>query len=40
MKQQVSQYARSLMEISYDPLITINTLGRIIDLNQATVNIL
>jgi PAS domain S-box-containing protein len=34
-----SQYARSLIEASLDPLITINTQGKIMDMNQATVNI-
>src|SRR4051812_405675 len=34
-----SQYARSLIEASRDPLITINTEGKITDMNQATVNI-
>ena len=32
-------YARSLIEASLDPLITINTGGKIMDMNQATVNI-
>ncbi len=35
-----SQYARSLIEASLDPLITINTEGVITDMNQATVDIL
>ncbi|MDQ3192612.1 MAG: PAS domain S-box protein, partial [Bacteroidota bacterium] len=34
-----SQYARSLIEASCDPLIAINTEGKITDMNQATVNI-
>lgn len=34
-----SQYARSLIEASLDPLITINIQGKITDMNQATVNI-
>ncbi|HEY0029766.1 MAG TPA: PAS domain S-box protein [Bacteroidia bacterium] len=36
---QESQYARSLIEASLDPLVTINTLGKITDMNQATANI-
>ena len=34
-----SQYALSLIEASLDPLITINTEGKITDINEATVNI-
>jgi PAS domain S-box-containing protein len=34
-----SQYARSLIEASLDPLVTISTEGKITDMNQATVNI-
>jgi PAS domain S-box-containing protein len=34
-----SQYARSLIEASLDPLITINVEGKIMDMNQAKVNI-
>ncbi|MDQ3047310.1 MAG: ATP-binding protein [Bacteroidota bacterium] len=34
-----SQYARSLIEVSLDPLVTINTEGKITDLNEATANI-
>lgn len=37
--QQESQYARSLIEASLDPLVTISTKGKITDMNQATVNI-
>jgi len=33
-----SHYARSLIEASCDPLITLNTEGKITDMNQATVN--
>jgi len=33
------QYASSLMEASLDPVITINTEGKIMDMNQAKVNI-
>ena len=35
----VSQYARSLIEVSLDPLVTINTAGKIMDMNEALVNI-
>jgi PAS domain S-box-containing protein len=35
----MSQYARSLIEASIDPLVTIGPDGRITDVNQATVNI-
>ena len=34
-----SQYTRSLIEASRDPLVTINTLGKITDMNEALVNI-
>jgi PAS domain S-box-containing protein len=34
-----SQYSLSLIEASRDPLVTINTEGKITDMNQATVNI-
>jgi PAS domain S-box-containing protein len=34
-----SQYSLSLIEASLDPLVTINTEGKITDMNQATVNI-
>jgi PAS domain S-box-containing protein len=34
-----SQYARSLIEASLDPLVTINAEGKITDMNLATVNI-
>jgi PAS domain S-box-containing protein len=33
------QYARSLIEASLDPLVTISTEGKITDMNQATINI-
>jgi PAS domain S-box-containing protein len=36
---QESQYARSLIEASLDPLVTINTDGKITDMNEATANI-
>jgi PAS domain S-box-containing protein len=39
-KKEESQYARSLIEASCDPLITINTKGKITDMNQATINII
>ncbi|SHG52633.1 PAS domain S-box-containing protein [Flavobacterium fluvii] len=34
-----SQYALSLIEASLDPLVTISVKGKIMDMNQATVNI-
>ena len=34
-----SQYSLSLIEASLDPLVTISTEGKIMDMNQATVNI-
>ena len=34
-----SQYARSLIEASLDPLFTINTEGKITDINNATVSV-
>ena len=34
-----SQYLLSLIEASHDPLVTINTEGKITDMNEATVNI-
>jgi PAS domain S-box-containing protein len=36
---QESRYARSLIEASLDPLVTINTEGKITDMNEATANI-
>jgi PAS domain S-box-containing protein len=36
---RVANYARSLIEASLDPLVTINPAGKITDMNQATVNI-
>src|SRR6185369_16626550 len=39
IKRQESRYARSLIEASLDPLITINTEGKIMDMNQATTHI-
>ncbi len=38
-QKQSSQYARSLIEASHDPLVTISTEGKITDMNQATVHI-
>jgi PAS domain S-box-containing protein len=35
----IANYARSLIEASLDPLVTISTEGKITDMNQATVNI-
>ena len=34
-----SQYSRSLIEASLDPLVTINTEGKITDMNHASINI-
>ncbi|WP_395065661.1 ATP-binding protein [Flavobacterium sp.] len=39
MKKLENQYARSLIEASLDPLVTININGKITDMNQATANI-
>ena len=39
IKHQDSQYARSLIEASLDPLVTINTQGKIMDMNEALANI-
>ncbi len=36
---QVSAYTRSLIEASLDPIVTVNTEGKIIDINEAKVNI-
>src|SRR4051812_11089288 len=38
-ERQEYQYARSLIEASLDPLITISTEGKITDMNQALANI-
>lgn len=38
-KKQASDYARSLIEASLDPLVTINIDGKITDMNEATVKI-
>jgi len=39
INSQESKYARSLIEASLDPLITINTEGKITDMNEALANI-
>jgi len=39
MENQENQYARSLIEASLDPLVTINIDGKIMDMNHATINI-
>jgi PAS domain S-box-containing protein len=39
MTQHPNKYARSLIEASLDPLLTINTDGKIMDMNQATANV-
>jgi PAS domain S-box-containing protein len=39
INSQESKYARSLIEASRDPLITINTEGKITDMNEALANI-
>ncbi len=39
VKTQESQYARSLIEASLDPLVTISTKGKITDMNEALANI-
>ena len=36
---QESQYARSLIEASFDPLVTISVNGKIMDMNEALANI-
>jgi PAS domain S-box-containing protein len=38
-QKQVSQYARSLIEASLDPLVTISPDGKITDVNEATVKV-
>ena len=37
--QEESQYARSLIEASLDPLVTISVKGKIMDMNEALANI-
>lgn len=39
-KAKESQYARSLIEASLDPLFTISPEGKITDMNNASVNII
>ncbi len=38
-QKQASQYARSLIEASLDPLVTISAEGKITDVNEATIKI-
>ncbi len=38
-QRQASQYARSLLEASLDPLVTISPEGKITDVNEATVKV-
>ena len=38
-QKQASQYARSLIEASLDPLVTISSEGKITDVNEATVKV-
>jgi PAS domain S-box-containing protein len=38
-QKQASQYARSLIEASLDPLVTISPLGKITDVNEATMKV-
>jgi PAS domain S-box-containing protein len=40
LKKQDSQYTRSLIEASLDPLFTINADGKITDMNEATVRVI
>ena len=39
MQKQASQYARSLIEASLDPLVTISPEGKITDVNEATIKV-
>ena len=39
LQKQASQYARSLIEASLDPLVTISAEGKITDVNEATVKV-
>ena len=39
LQKQASQYARSLIEASLDPLVTISPDGKITDVNEATVKV-
>jgi PAS domain S-box-containing protein len=38
-KRQSSQYERSLIEASLDPLVTISAKGKILDVNEASINV-
>ena len=38
-QRQASQYARSLLEASLDPLVTISPDGKITDVNEATISV-
>jgi PAS domain S-box-containing protein len=38
-QKQASQYARSLIEASLDPLVTISANGKITDVNEATIKV-
>ncbi len=38
-QKQSSQYARSLIEASLDPLVTISATGKILDVNEASINV-
>jgi PAS domain S-box-containing protein len=39
LQKKASQYARSLIEASLDPLVTISPEGKITDVNEATINV-
>ena len=39
LQKQASQYARSLIEASLDPLVTISPEGKITDVNEATIKV-
>ena len=39
LEKQASQYARSLIEASLDPLVTVSTDGKIMDVNEATIKV-
>jgi len=38
-ERQAAQYARSLIEASLDPLVTISADGKITDVNEATIKV-
>jgi PAS domain S-box-containing protein len=38
-QKQASQYARSLIEASLDPLVTISAFGKITDVNEASIKV-